>query len=427
MRFTDFKIVEAKRRQKNADKVRGKEPMPKAKPGRVEHPFRGRLVGESVNLNEGARIDHAEDLVFWEGSRGAVRALESLRKLEDGGHADVTIKWDGSPAVIFGRNEDGEFILTDKSGFGAVGYDGKAKSAKDLEAMLMARPGAKKDPKGYGKFIANMKDIFDEYEKAVSKDFRGFLKGDLLYFNTPEIKDGYYVFTPNIVTYSVKVDSDLGNKIGQSKTGVVIHRLVDEDGIEKPLSGTDVDTILQGNEVLILPPVTVEQGPNINDSELINLRNVISKNAKAIDDLINTQTLIQKKMKDLPKVFYAYMNSKVDTGLGNLGADFLGWITNHPKLSEPKKKKIAEHIAEHQKGFTALWSVVSQIMKVKDEIINQFDTQDQTVKQEIGSHGPVRPDAHGQGGEGYVLAHPDGDIKLVPRQYFTKANRSVER
>ena len=31
------------------------------------------------------------------------------------------------------------------------------------------------------------------------------------------------------------------------------------------------------------------------------------------------------------------------------------------------------------------------------------------------------------GGEGYVLAHPDGDIKLVPRQTFSKYNRAMER
>jgi len=87
---------------------------------------------QPVQLNEGARIDHAEDIVFWEGSRGAMRAVEALRNLEGDSHKDVTLKWDGSPAIIFGRNEDGEFILTDKSGFTAKGYDGRSKSGDDL-------------------------------------------------------------------------------------------------------------------------------------------------------------------------------------------------------------------------------------------------------------------------------------------------------
>ena len=54
-----------------------------------------KLVESKVFLKEGARIDHAEDIVFWEGSRGAIRALERLKSLEQGGHTDVTVKWDG--------------------------------------------------------------------------------------------------------------------------------------------------------------------------------------------------------------------------------------------------------------------------------------------------------------------------------------------
>ena len=83
-----------------------------------------------------ARIQHAEDIVFFEGSKGAIRVLDALKKLEQGGHKDVTIKWDGSPAIIFGRNDNGDFILTDKGGFVAKGYDGKAKSGDEVAQML---------------------------------------------------------------------------------------------------------------------------------------------------------------------------------------------------------------------------------------------------------------------------------------------------
>jgi hypothetical protein len=38
-----------------------------------------KLVESKVHLKEGARIDHAEDIIFWEGSKGAIRALESLK------------------------------------------------------------------------------------------------------------------------------------------------------------------------------------------------------------------------------------------------------------------------------------------------------------------------------------------------------------
>ena len=87
-----------------------------------------RLKGKSLftptakNLNENARIQHLEDLILGQdgqaGSAGAKKAIATLHQIEQQPNS-VTIKWDGSPAVIFGRNEKGEFVLTDKSGFGA--------------------------------------------------------------------------------------------------------------------------------------------------------------------------------------------------------------------------------------------------------------------------------------------------------------------
>jgi hypothetical protein len=419
VRFNDFKIVEAKRKQKDADKVRGSEPMPKAKPGRTEHPFRGRLVGES-QLNEAeARIQHAEDIIFWEGSKGAVRAIESLKSLEQGKHSDVTIKWDGSPAIIFGRDEQGNFVLTDKSGFGAKGYDGKAKSPQDLEQMLMNRPGYKKNPEGYGPFINNMKDIFNEYEKATPKDYRGFFKGDLLWFNTPDIENGRYHFTPNVVTYDVKVDSEIGKKIGASKTGIVIHREVDAAGNEGPLQNGD---IFLGNDVLVLPPVVVQHPPEVDDKDIKTLQAMVAKHAKQIDEILAKRP----GLSDLPQIFYTYLNSKVDTGIKDLAQGFGPWLAQS-KVSKPKQQKIIEIINSNVDGFNAMWQIVHGIMKVKDNIINQFEKQDADIVASIGDKGPAAPDTHGEGGEGYVLAHPEGDIKLVPREFFTKANRSVER
>ena len=375
-----------------------------------------KLVESKIFLKEAeARIQHAEDIVFWEGSRGAIRALESLKSLEQGKHTDVTIKWDGSPAIIFGRDENGEFILTDKSGFGAKGYDGKSKSGEELEQMFLNRSGGKnRENPGYVAFAGNMRSIFDLYERATPKDFRGFLKGDLLYYNTPPVKDNNYVFKPNLVEYAVDVDSDLGKRIGQSKSGVVVHRFVDENGNESAVpQGID----FQGNDVLIFPSVTVERAPEIDDEDINQLKAVVSKNAGDIDRLLDKAALTELKISDFAQVLYTYTNSKVDTGMENLGADFFDWMANS-KLSANKQKNIAAHIQNNQAGFDAIWQVVSGIMQIKDKVIAQFDAHDATVKSSINGQG---------GGEGYVLAHPQGDIKLVPRETFTKANRAVQR
>ena len=377
-------------------------------------------ANESIQLNEGARIDHAEDLVYFEGSAGAMRALEAIKSLEGEGHKDVTIKWDGSPAIIFGRDSDGNFILTDKSGFTATGYDGKSTSAEALQQMLMNRKGASNPDPGkaadYKAFAGRMASIFDMFEKAVPQDYRGFFKGDLLYFTTPEKRNGNFVFKPNIVEYAVDSDSELGKKIARSTTGVVIHREVDAQGNEGPLQNTDM---FKGTDVLVVPPVSVERPADAPNEEIAQLEALIKKNAAGLDELLNQQELTRMQMKDFPKILYAYTNSKVDSSLENLGADFAQWLEQRKQVSDRKKVKILEYVKMHGQAFGIMWQTVNAIIKVKDDIIAQFDNHDQTVKQSIPGHG--------EGGEGYVLAHPEGDIKLVPREYFTKANRAVER
>ena len=282
--------------------------------------------------------------------------------------------------------------------------------------MFLNRSGGKnRENPNYVVFAGKMRSIFDLYERATPKDFRGFLKGDLLYYTTPPVKNNNYVFKPNIVEYAVDVDSDLGKRIGQSKTGVVVHRLVDIEGNESEVpKGID----FQGNDVLIFPSVTVERAPEIEDEGINQLKADVAKNASAIDKLLDLATLTQLKISDFAKVLYAYTNSKVDTGLEDLGADFFDWMANS-KLSANKQKNIATHIQNNQAGFNAIWQVVSGIMRIKDDVIRQFDSHNQTVKSSIPGHG--------EGGEGYVLAHPQGDVKLVPREYFTRANRAVQR
>ena len=79
MRYVEFKEY----KKGKAGQLKGKDAFKKkSKPGGNEtpHPARGKLVGESL-YEADARIQHAEDIVFWEGSKGAMRALEALRSM----------------------------------------------------------------------------------------------------------------------------------------------------------------------------------------------------------------------------------------------------------------------------------------------------------------------------------------------------------
>ena len=363
-------------------------------------------------LTEGdARIDHAEDYVIFQGSKGAAHALESLKRLEQGGHSDTTIKWDGSPAIIFGRNDNGEFVFTDKSGFVKKGGVERATSGSDLAQFLLNRGGGKnRDNPDRIEFANNMKQAFALYEKATPKNFKGYFKGDLLYYNTPDIQDNKYIFKPNIVTYKVDMNSELGKKIAQSESGIVIHRQIDEAGNEGAIK-IDPNTFFEGNDVLVVPPVTVTKAPQVADNEIAEIKSEISKSGSAIDNLLDKNILAELKLADFQDILYLYVNQT------NMKTDFFNWLKTS-KVSTAKQQRIIDHVGKNKQGFTALFQIASSIQQVKNEIINQFDNHDADVQASIGDD---------PGGEGYVIAHPKGDIKLVNRSGFTAANRAVQR
>lgn len=368
-------------------------------------------------LMEGARIQHAEDIIFWEGSKGALRVVSSLKSLEQQGHKEVTIKWDGSPAVIFGRAPDGRFIFTDKSGWSAKGYNGKTTSAEEVKDMFLSRSnGARREDPKQIEFANTMADLFNQFELIVPTNYSGFFKGDLLYTETPPVIKKNFVFKPNIVEYAVDVESELGQKIRPSNAGIVIHRQIDEEGNETPLEQYDIFT---GNNVLVVSPISVEQPAQKISPALNKLETLVNKNANAIDGLLSKPELSMMKMTDFPQILYRYINSKVDTGLDSLGADFGTWL-QASNVSNVKKQKITNYISNQQVAWSALWQTVSAIMQVKDNIISQFEQQGGDVQQNIPGHTT-------NSGEGYVLAHPEGDIKLVPRSTFSAANRAAVR
>ena len=211
------------------------------------------ITEEATRIVEGdARIQHVEDFAIWHGSQGIAKSIATLHSLEQNPE-NVTVNGMVLPAVIFGRNERGEFVLTDKSGFSAKGYDGKVTSADALGDMLNNRKVKEPTPEKLAnrkQFIQNMKNIWSIYEESVPSDFSGYVHGDLLYYTAPQAKDGYFEFEPNTVMYKVKADSDIGKQIARSKAGVVLHAKIELDGSK---SKVDVNELNQAIYLLCLP------------------------------------------------------------------------------------------------------------------------------------------------------------------------------
>ena len=177
-------------------------------------------------------IEHLEDLVFRRGTQGIRDALDIVSHATQQ-PSTVTAKWDGKPAVIFGRKPStGEFVLTDGSGFEAKGYDGLATSPDMMAKIQGNRSGDRTE------LIQLYAALFPVLEASLPTNFRGYVKGDLLYMQTPPVVSGNYVFKPNTIEYKIPVKSLLGQRIGNSDIGIAIHSMyADQGDARQPLSG----------------------------------------------------------------------------------------------------------------------------------------------------------------------------------------------
>jgi len=75
------------------------------------------LRGPATSLLEatvGRKYQHIEDLVFTDGSVGGLHAVERLRDMTAKGKG-IELKWDGSPVIYWGRDEQGVFHMFPKN------------------------------------------------------------------------------------------------------------------------------------------------------------------------------------------------------------------------------------------------------------------------------------------------------------------------
>ena len=352
-------------------------------------------------LAEGARIEHPEDLVFDYGSKGIKQAIDGIKRSAEEPAKVNTIKWDGKPAIVFGRDDSGQFILTDKGGFVATGYNGMATSAKDMARVFSNRKG------DYTDLIGVYQKLFPLLQRAVPQHFKGFVQADLLYSATPPVQDNSYVFTPNQVTYRVSADTPLGKEIGNSDVGIAVHTEIDKPGgTVRPVTTRVLDKV---PGVLALDSTMKDTGSAIELDKglVIKIQDAYNEYAPAIDAFLSPQELTRRKITSTPKLMKQYINFKVrQGGFTNMIKDFGPWVTQKIPTQAPR---IIEWMSENQGAVSALFSTFVNIALLKDKLIKDLDNQDQDIKADIKGV---------SGHEGYV---GDG-IKLVDRDKFSRVN-----
>ena len=353
---------------------------------------------ETTLMEAEARIPHIEDLVFDRGTRGVEEAMAIMTHAAEDTRKHTTVKWDGKPAIIWGRDENGQFVLTDKSGFGAKGYQGRATSMQQLAGIMSQRGGER------GELIGIYAKLWPLLEAATPEKFKGYIQGDLLYTTTPPEVSGAYEFKPNFVEYRIPAASRLGQAIGLSEVGIAAHtRYKSADAQPEPIHHINLNTV---PGLLIVEP-TVKDIKNVTPNKKLvqQLRQVTSQHSTSIDGLFNPAELRAAQLSDLPALCKRYVNSRITTDYENLLGDFGAWLQK--SVTPRKYNNIVEYLQSprsNMDGITAAFSAFLLLHEIKTDMLEQLDRQE-------------------PGHEGWVLATPAGRAKLVNRFGFSAGNR----
>lgn len=341
-----------------------------------------------------ARTPHPEDAIF-EGSAAAAQMVQAMESVLDN-PGSITIKWDGIPALVFGRNADGKLIIADKYMFDKP--NGRVTSPEGWVAYDQAR-GANR-----GDLYQRIANIWAGVDEAVG-NAPGFFWGDLLWSQPLKPVNGQFVFKPNVVEYHIPVKSSLGQRITGRQGGIVVHSyLTDEQA--KPQTWNGQGLKLDGSVAILTPSAGLQF--KLDDPVRVHKAavNAVKQYGNVVDQfLAGIDGVARQAIKK-------YANHKIT---GQTNEDLVPWLANN--VSKVQYKKLVGedqqgYLFHEQKGLTALFHIWNAIYAFKENLAQQLEQQVQGMQQFVNG----KP-----GGEGFVFNTPHGMIKLVQRGQFSQA------
>ena len=169
-----------------------------------------------LTQDKNTHLEHLEDDIINRGAAGGDNAINFLKAVRNmlagsGQGTNMTVKWDGAPAIICGINpENGKFFVGTKSVFNVnpkINY-----TVADIR-------------RNHGGVVAQKLEVCLANLKRLN--IKGILQGDLLFTNDKKVIsiDGEKMlsFTPNTITYAVPQNSGIGKRIANAKMGIVFH------------------------------------------------------------------------------------------------------------------------------------------------------------------------------------------------------------
>lgn len=396
------------------------------------------FITEEKNLH----MTHAEDAVIDGGVNGTRNVINYFRALRDmlSGNAkapvNVSVKWDGAPAVFAGIDpSDGKFFVAKK---GIFNKNPKVyKTDADIDA----------DTKG---------DLNDKLKLALSEfpklGIEGVVQGDFLY-SKEDIKedniDGepHITFHPNTIVYAVPKKSDLAKEILKSKVGVVWHTRYRGESFEtmRASFGEEIASDLKKvSSVWSVDAVFKDVSGNatMTAAETKKVTKMLSDAGKLFRSIKKDALNGISDNPELNMRVNVYINSKVREGqrVGNPKTFVRGltqYIENYYQKEADKRKTDKGKQTQYNKRDSALeyfkknssadiekvFKLYNIMVDVKQIIITKLD-QVQGMKTLLKTKNGYEV----TGQEGFVAIDHYGKnaLKLVDRLQFSKANFSDE-
>ena len=398
-----------------------------------------------LNEDKGGKnlhLEHLEDEILNYGVDGGRAAINFLRSLRDmlAGNArssiNMTVKWDGAPAIFAGIDPaDGKFFVAKKSVFNATPK--LYKTTKEIDDDLS------------GTLNSKFKTAL-EYLGAIG--IRGVIQGDLMFTDDVETTtiegEKYYTFQPNTIVYAVPIDSTLGNVIKKAKIGIVWHTTYKGDALQDMTAsfGVDISGLKKSSNVWMddatykdtsgKATMTASETDKVT-AALSNTGSTFKKiNAVQLKKFLNLQGSMTGAIAGAS--LKTYNNSKVRAGekITNPKAHAKGyekWVEMSIQKQIDKAKSVAgkkkytdiqkEYVREVKKHTNNLVYIITfqnYLVDAKSQIVNKLNSvkglTDTFIKTANGFK-VTNP-------EGYVAIDrvSGGAVKLVDRMEFSFNN-----
>lgn len=376
------------------------------------------FLKEDIDETKLKHLEHAEDHVINAGHEGFSHAYHNLKDVHDkisGKKNDtkITMKYDGSPSVVFGRNpENGKFFVASKSAFNKnpkINY-----TEDDIERNHGHAPG----------LVAKLKSALKHLPKVTPK--KGVFQGDIMH--TPEDvheHDGKVSFTPNTITYSSAKNSPHGKMALASKVGIAVHTKYNGKTMEdmKAEYAPDLNEFKHHPDVHLIS--TEHALDRLNYTPQQQTRFIRAMTAAATHNKKATEETYQAiKGHEIP--LKTYINHTVRVGTNPTVEGFMNhYAKSHQKKIEgvktPKAKaiKTAEmqhaltHVQANAQHFKNVLDQHKHLQKAKDVLAHALSTNAEFEHHIQGKKS--KP-------EGFVVVRHNRPTKIVDRREFSAAN-----